>query len=87
MEFKDYLIETVGKKHANRLLRMTKKEKERIPIIVTGDRSGTGKSTLIRVLNANGYHAIESYECEIIELNNVINDMIPGFSETVKHIH
>lgn len=46
--------------------------KRNIPIIITGVQGKTGKTYLKDYLNSLGVIAYELWECEVIELNNVI---------------
>ena len=46
--------------------------KKSTPIIITGQTGSTGKTYLKDYLNSLGVIAYELWECEIIELNNVI---------------
>ena len=46
--------------------------KKSTPIIITGQTGSTGKTYLKDYLNSLGVIAYELWECEVIELNNVI---------------
>ena len=79
MNFGEYLISMVGDKKATEILSMNEKEKDNIPIMITGKQGATGKTTLKRELNKRGYLAFEIFErIEDIEgINIVLNKDLP----------
>lgn len=84
ISFKEYLTAMLGNKKANKILRMSRKEKESTFIIITGRQGPTGKTALARVLRNHGYRTLELYEHELVELNEELQFQIPQFSMFVE---
>lgn len=70
-----YLIEMLGRSQYQKL------RKDQV-IVVKGDQQ-TGKTTLVSVLNAAGYHAVEDFNVCEITLNTPLINMIPDFAKTI----
>lgn len=79
MERNDYLVELLGKKEAARLKEALRSGKT---IVVKGEQK-SGKTTLTKVLNNAGYHAVEDFAVHEVVLKEPIKSMIPNMSETI----
>lgn len=78
MTVKGYLNSVLGLSRYRKLIAGGKNQ-----IIVVSGGEQTGKTTLVNVLNAAGYHAVEDFDvCEII-LTEPLTDMVPDFAETI----
>ena len=79
MEKNDYLVELLGRKEAARLREALRCGKT---IIVKGEQK-SGKTTLVRVLNNAGYHAVEDFATHEVTLKEPLKSMIPDMSEAI----
>lgn len=79
MEKNDYLVELLGGKEAARLREALRSGKT---IIVKGEQK-SGKTTLTKVLNNAGYHAVENFAVHEVILKEPIKNMIPNMSGTI----
>ena len=75
----EYLVELLGEKEAERLKVALMSGKT---IIVKGEQK-SGKTTLTKVLNNAGYHAVEDFTVYEVILKEPIKNMIPDISGTI----
>ena len=75
----EYLVELLGEKEAERLKVALMRGKT---IIVKGEQK-SGKTTLTKVLNNAGYHAVEDFTVYEVILKEPIKNMIPDISGTI----
>ena len=80
MERNDYLVELLGGKEAARLREALRSGKT---IIVKGEQKSGKTTSLIKVLNNAGYHAVEDFAVHEVTLKEPIKSMIPNMSGTI----
>ena len=78
MTLRMYLNKTLGRLKHRELMAMGKNQ-----IVIVRGKQQTGKTTLVNVLNAAGYHAVEEFDVCEITLTEPLTDMIPDFAETI----
>mgnify|MGYP002520825953 FL=1 len=81
MELKTYLTKMLGKRKANRVLRAVSDAR---PILITGPRIATGKTTLCEVLRKAGAPAFERWEAYEINLSKPLEELVPHFEDQVE---
>ena len=69
----DYLAGLLGKKETAKLRKALRSGKT---IIVKGEQK-SGKTTLVKVLNNAGYHAVEDFTTHEVILKEAVKNMIP----------
>lgn len=79
MKVNEYLEKLLGKKEATRLSEALRSGKT---ILVKGEQK-SGKTTLTKVLNDAGYHAVEDFTVHEVILKEPIKSMIPNMSGTI----
>lgn len=79
MKMNEYLVELLGEKEAARLKEALMSEKT---IIVKGEQK-SGKTTLTKVLNNAGYHAVEDFTIHEVIFKEPIKNMIPDISRAI----
>ena len=72
MELKKHIEVLLGQEAAGKVL---KAADSGLTIVVAGPQGPTGKSTLCRLLNENGYKSVEAYEMKESD-NNTANIVI-----------
>lgn len=79
MKLFTYLSELLGERKAREITRSMKQGKV---VLVKGEQ-GTGKTTLVNILNAAGYHAVEDFDVCEITLDEPLTHMIPDFAKSI----
>lgn len=78
MTLKGYLNKMLGRSQYQKLVAAGKGQ-----VIVVRGVQQAGKTTLVKVLKAAGYHAVEDFEICEITLTKPLTDMVPDFAETI----
>lgn len=79
MKFKEYLENLLGKKQKKKLLDALHQDKT---VIVSGEQQA-GKTTLVSVLQKQGYKAVEDFDTHEVHLSEPLNHKTPGMKDTI----
>ena len=79
MRFKEYLESLLGKKQQKKLMDALKQDKT---VIVSGEQQ-TGKTTLVAVLQQQGYKAVEDFDTYEVHLLEPLNHRTPNMKDTI----
>ena len=78
-KFQEYLRELLGKEQSKKLTDALNDEKT---VIVSGEQQ-TGKTTLVSVLQKQGYKAVEDFDTYKVCLSEPLNHMNPDMKDTI----
>lgn len=79
MRFEEYLESLLGKKQKKKLLDALKEDKT---VVVSGDQQ-TGKTTLVSVLQKQGYKAVEDFDTHEVHLSEPLNRKVQNMKDTI----
>ena len=79
MRFKEYWESLLGKKQKKELLDALKEDKT---VVVSGDQQ-TGKTTLVSVLQKQGYKAVEDFDTYEVHLSEPLNRKTQNMKDTI----
>lgn len=76
----EYFESLLGKKEKNKLVKALRAGKT---VIISGRPGATGKTTLMRYLQARGYNAEEAYNVHEVRLDEHLPKLVPNYLKEV----